>query len=541
MRTKRVMALLLTGTLVTGILSGCQNSQEPSGETKASVPAVTETAKEEAAASKESIASEGDVVDLEMWVTNNGFLPVEKDSVVYNFYKDLIGVGITEPYVEWNGGQTYGEQLNLRIAAGEMPDIFQPVNGMETGLAKEGALLDLTDLLPKYAPHLWEYAPEETWNAVKSYDPTGEGRIYMIPLMINYARHGAMIRQDWLDKLNLEMPATQEEFVEVLRAFKTQDPNGNGQADEIPTGGRAEARWMDYLFSMYGIAMWEGYPQWDIYDGELTYSAVTPNMRDALEFISGLYQEGLLDIETLINDKAAWDGKVSSDQVGVFYQWPERSYQYATQIYNATGVKADWTVMPAISAEGYEGYYTKMPTAGINLVVKATDDQAKIEAVMKVLDALANEEMRDALLLGPEGMHSEKAQDGTLKKLPEDKTTQEHLMVDPSGGFNNESSVIHQLELNNTEQDSWAVNKSIQNVKDVQQYAKVIAGDGIPSSVYDGYDDIENRTLYVEYASKIIAGEWPIEKFDEFVEKWYSSGGEEVTKAARQWYASKNN
>ena len=46
-----------------------------------------------------------------------------------------------------------------------------------------------------------------------------------------------------------------------------------------------------------------------------------------------------------------------------------------------------------------------------------------------------------------------------------------------------------------------------------------------------------NRTLYVEYASKIITGEYPIEKFDEFVEKWKASGGEAVTKAAREWYA----
>ena len=46
-----------------------------------------------------------------------------------------------------------------------------------------------------------------------------------------------------------------------------------------------------------------------------------------------------------------------------------------------------------------------------------------------------------------------------------------------------------------------------------------------------------NRTLYVEYASKIISGEWDIDKFDEFVEKWYASGGEQVTQTAREWYA----
>ena len=137
-------------------------------------------------------------------------------------------------------------------------------------------------------------------------------------------------------------------------------------------------------------------------------------------------------------------------------------------------------------------------------------------------------------------MHCARDEEGALKKLPEDKTTQEHLVVDPSGVCSNAESVIKQLELNSTEDTKWAIDRAIQNVKDVQQYGKVIAGDGIPSSIYDGYDDIENRTLYVEYASKIIAGEWPIEKFVEFVEKWYAQGGTEVTKAAREWYAVKN-
>ncbi len=69
--------------------------------------------------------------------------------------------------------------------------------------------------------------------------------------------------------------------MEVLRAFKNDDPNGNGIADEIPTGGRAEARWMNQLFGMYGLAMWEGYPQWDIYDGELTCRGNTEHERRA--------------------------------------------------------------------------------------------------------------------------------------------------------------------------------------------------------------------------------------------------------------------
>ena len=59
--------------------------------------------------------------------------------------------------------------------------------------------------------------------AVKANDPTGQNRIYVIPQVMSYGRNGAMIRKDWLDNLGLDMPTTQEEFVEVLRAFKNDD------------------------------------------------------------------------------------------------------------------------------------------------------------------------------------------------------------------------------------------------------------------------------------------------------------------------------
>lgn len=479
-------------------------------------------------------------VDLEVWNGNNGFLEVKRGGEEYTWLKELTGVGVWQPYVEWNGGQTYQERLNLRIAAGDMPDMFLPVKGMEAELIKNGALLDLTDLLPEKAPHLWEAIPEEVWDVVRSYDPNNEGRIYMIPNIIDYPRMTGLVRQDWLDTLGLEMPTTQEEFVEMLRAFKTGDPNGNGQADEIPTGGRQEAKWMDQLFAMYGLAMWEGDPQWDIYEGELTYAAVTQNMKDALQFISELYAEGLIDPETLLNDKAAWEGKVNSDRVGVFYHWGQSAYEFAIQMKQAVGVEPDWEVLPPISADGYEAFYTTKKISGIQWVVKNTDDQAKIDACMKVLDAYGNKDLWNDFWLGVEGMHYEVV-DGKKVKLPENRQTQENQIFWPSQDISTVDSVVEQLEMVKSEDTAWAYDQSIRNVKELSQYGKESGGDGLPSSVYEGYPDILNKTLYVEYASKIITGEYPIEKFDEFVEKWYASGGEQVTEAARAWYASKGN
>ena len=93
------------------------------------------------------------------------------------------------------------------------------------------------------------------------------------------------------------------------------------------------------------------------------------------------------------------------------------------------------------------------------------------------------------------------------------------------------------LESAKTDELAWAYDRAISNMQEISKYGRQIAGDGIPNSIYEGYADIMNRTLYVEYASKIISGEWDIDKFDEFVEKWYASGGEQVTQTAREWYA----
>lgn len=539
MRKRRFLATLLTVAMVGTVLAGCGSSSNSGSQSQSSSSAsgtTTDNSTSEAGTTTEDNTSGAkEYVDIEVWDTNRGFLEVTKDSELYDFYKELTGVGITQPYVEWNGGETYGEQLYLRIAAQDLPEIFQPVNNMENDLAKQGALLDLTDLLPEKAPHLWNAIPEEVWDVVKANDPTGQGRIWSIPQVVGFARMGGLIRADWLEAVGKEMPTTQEEFVDVLRAFKDQDPNGNGQADEIPAGGRAEARWMDYLFSMYGIAMWEGFPQWDIYDGELTYSAVTPNMKEALQFISELYAEGLLDPETLLNDKAAWDGKVDSNRAGVYYHWAQSTYEHATAIKNSSGVEARISVMPPISADGYNAFYTQMQYSGTQFVVTNTDDQDVIDSVMAVLDAYGNQELWEAFYHGVPGMHCEEV-DGKLVNLPEDMKTQQNLILQPYNYIAMIDFTTKLLENSKSDETVWAYDDAIANLSHMKEYGKTIAGDGIPASIYDGYEDIKSRTLYVEYASKIISGEWPIDKFDEFVEKWYATGGQQITEAARAWY-----
>lgn len=520
MTIKKLVALTAVCALALTVVSGCRDKTDSSASSPSSGQGKNDT----------------EIVDIEVWGPNNGFKPVTKGSKMYDFYKEKLGVGIIQPYIEWNGGPNYLNQLNLKIAASEMPDMFLPWNGIEANLAKNGAIADLTDLLPKYAPNLWNLVPKEVWDVVKANDPTGQGKIYYVPNVLGYVREVTMIRKDWLDKLGLPMPKTQDDYVKVLEAFRDKDPNGNGKKDEIPAGGREQLTRMDPLFAMYGVANIEGRPDWDIYDGKLTYSAVTPNMKAALEFIAKLYKDGLIDKESLLNNKAKWEGKIDSNQVGTYAHWEELVGDHLLAIQKNTGVKADFAILPVPEVPGYKGFYTWKKIQDPNWVVKNNKDQKKLMATMKLLNNMYDKKNWNDLFLGVEGMHYT-MKDGKPAKLPMDKSTQENSILNPHTDITDADFTIDIYKKTTPEADKWVLDQQIRNIQDAPKYAKAIAGDGLPATVYDGYADINNRTLYVEYASKIVLGQYPISKFDEFVEKWNKSGGEEVTKRAREWYA----
>lgn len=91
------------------------------------------------------------------------------------------------------------------------------------------------------------------------------------------------INTAWLDKLGLEKPTTLEELEQVATAFMTQDPNGNGIADEIPMlGGELQKGSIpNWIINNY-IYMNDTY----IYNADENGKLSLPYMEDA-------YREGL--------------------------------------------------------------------------------------------------------------------------------------------------------------------------------------------------------------------------------------------------------
>ena len=106
------------------------------------------------------------------------------------------------------------------------------------------------------------------------------------------------INKAWLDRVGMEVPQTTEEFKEVLRAFKEQDANGNGDPnDEIPLSGSLKGwntnptNFFMNSFEYYDTVKKSMYVE----DGKIVYSRIEDGFKEGLKYLNELYEEGLMD------------------------------------------------------------------------------------------------------------------------------------------------------------------------------------------------------------------------------------------------------
>jgi putative aldouronate transport system substrate-binding protein len=160
--------------------------------------------------------------------------------------------------------EQWGSKFTLMLASDEMPDLvsMSQVPMSRADLEKyvaDGYFLDFSkylDIMPNLVEKMEKFP--EYKDAVTASD----GGIYGFTFL-NSRDPGAKLipiymSQKWLDNVGMERPATLEELYEVLKAFKEQDANGNGDPnDEIPMGMSCSttASWQNELPILwaYGI------------------------------------------------------------------------------------------------------------------------------------------------------------------------------------------------------------------------------------------------------------------------------------------------
>jgi putative aldouronate transport system substrate-binding protein len=203
------------------------------------------------------------------------------------------------------GQQEATQKLNILVSSGgELPDIifgFFLSEQMIYNYGREEVILPLNNYYDTVAANFkaigtkTELKPDDMIKYITSPD----GNIYGYPLYTeqngNARALRAWIHKGWLEKLGLAMPATTDEFYQVLKAFKEQDPNGNGVADEIPFVGSTDG-WNStpHLWVMNAFLYVDNTNYWVVENGKLSLAYNRPEWKEGLVYANKLCREGLL-------------------------------------------------------------------------------------------------------------------------------------------------------------------------------------------------------------------------------------------------------
>lgn len=330
------------------------------------------------------------------------------------------------------------EKKSLLIASNDLPDAFFG-NGVLTSdevvkYGSEGILIPLEDYITEEnTPNLWKIFQE--YPEYKSAITAPDGHIYSLMsfedgYMVT-TNNPIYINKAWLEAVGMDAPTTTEEFREVLRAFKEQDPNGNGQADEIPFSFHQGTNYCSDLFGAFGIPDKTTDPRAHIgvKDGKVVWTAAEESYKEAIEYFHSLFEEGLIDQEAFTQDSSVFNAKVKSEEriVGVLQSW--RSTGWALK----DGDDSYIAIGPLAGPDGTR-YFPEYQNGIIDLGSFAiTRDAEDIETIMSWVDENYDPLFSvQASLALKVGLHLEDAGDGAYD-YAEPATTENRAKVVPGG------------------------------------------------------------------------------------------------------------
>lgn len=185
------------------------------------------------------------------------------------------------------------EKRNLLLNSGDYPELFIK-SGMSFSemldYGSQGILIPLEDLIKEHMPNLTAWLDQNNaWQWILSSD----GHVYGLPCyeLAITDWNPYWINMKWIEHLGLKEPSSLDELYEILKAFKEQDANGNGDPnDEIPLAFNGMPT---FLMQYLGQAV-DSRTYCTVNDGKLSFVPVTDMYYTYLEFLAKLYAEGLI-------------------------------------------------------------------------------------------------------------------------------------------------------------------------------------------------------------------------------------------------------
>lgn len=404
---KKIIAMLLALVMVLGCMAAC--NQTPAEETKDTTPPAKETQPVVPTQPQETnpvlgtlpLTDKGDTITIgimqhantENYDTNDYTLWVEEQT----------GVNLEFVYFS-NDNSEAMTQLNLMLAGNEkLPDILWYFTGMDMAtmyeLGEDGTFLDLTDYFNNYSYYFWEQyegLPETQKGIIFAggIDPSN-GELYAYPQFgeggcDSCATHTA-INTKFLEALNAEIPTNVDELYELLKRFATEDPNGNGKADEIPMlgyhgGYRAEL--VDWILNAFVYV--NATSMFNATDGQIWTPYTTDEYRQGLIYLHKLYTEGLISpVYYTITKRAEYKPLVTpADGVaiaGIAGAHPQLHYE------TDSALLYDYTMVGPLEAETELGGYASIRPSTATYRTFITSDCENPELAFQLLDFMMSQ------------------------------------------------------------------------------------------------------------------------------------------------------
>lgn len=337
-----------------------------------------------------------------------------------NFYTQWIQENFGDPRnikIEWVVIPRSEEvsKLNILMASGEAPDIcFTYDGGVVGNFVNQGGLLELTDLLEQYGPNIKALLGDQVIRAGRI-----NGGQYAIPARrVVIADQGIFIREDWVEKLGMSMPTTKAELLDVLRAFRDNDMNGDGDpTNEIPWAMGSDLR----STSIFQLSFLK-----DVSDRTIacTPRPMIEGYKDFALFLNQMYNEGLISPDFALDKADLLFNDITAGKAGMYqynYDHPIRVSPGLLAALQSFEPDAKLTAVQCFeSATDPTKYYHGMYGAnGLNVFIPVYSQQP--EAAMMYLDWLCQYDTIYFLQNGVEGITYDLNEDGIpVVKTPDD-------------------------------------------------------------------------------------------------------------------------
>ncbi|WP_168121801.1 extracellular solute-binding protein [Paenibacillus sp. HB172176] len=521
------LLLLLTAVVTASTLSACSSNNNENGGANNATSAPTESAGGESSptSTADAVIDDGtEKMDISMMIPQYAEIGPSNDSELVKKLNEALNINLD---LQWIPGASYNDKISVLAASNSLPDVYRVTTQDYMQWRDKGVFLDVKSFLASY-PNLTEQLPESAWQELNDKEHYYGLPYFSIPHLFSIS-----IRQDWLDKLNLEMPTTIDEFYEVAKAFVTEDPDGNKKDDTtgfsiiVNDSGKFENA--EYLQGAFGLGN-----EWALKDGKLiAMQAQTEELKAFIGFLRKAYDEGVLDKNFLVMKPADARKKLWNGQVGIQRVNANEVLRLDEPNIQKNAPEAELVQMdPPAGPTGIRALQTD-GMGQLKVVINAKTDEKKQQRILKLLDYMLSDEGYDLIKEGVEGVDYKKNDDGVFEKL--DTKFAGNLL---SINFFRRADTGIQLHKYSDPDYVKAVEGWLAN-NDKYDWPNYGQGLAIETEVYNTVNFATLNSKWMSSMVKVITGQAPLEEIDSAVKDWLAGGGEQLTQEVNEIYSER--